>query len=410
MVVAKDYYKFIQENPTVFEGGHNVPTPQELVESVAGTVDYKDKTILVMFNVEFVVSLVYTYKVDPASITFYADHPRKIKMAAAMGVKYITNLDTDMKFDVVLANPPYNDSAGDNRLESKNTNNSNLYVDFINKSLELCPDGTVSMIVPAAWMQHAKMSKKIKDAGLEFVASVDRKHFPGVGIRSGISNFQVTAGYTGDINIIAKDTTYTVSRQDTLSFSDPLRFNIVNKVKTHAHLNTVLNVGPYKIPKGVKGSVARLIPLDPSYSLTETATHNQLVLVYVGGDRKQASYVYSTTPCTETRYGLVIPGISDTYILGKLRQVPPGLGVSEKLWVMYFDSQDKAANAEAYLSSKLVRFIIRTTKHNDTVNTNKNSIGNIPLVDFDRAYTDEELYTLFNLTQEEIDCIENDFK
>ena len=60
-----------------------------------------------MFNVEFVISLVYNYQVDPSKITFYADHENKIKIAKRLGVKYIIELRTDMKFDVILANPPY---------------------------------------------------------------------------------------------------------------------------------------------------------------------------------------------------------------------------------------------------------------------------------------------------------------
>ena len=73
---------------------------------------------------------------------------------------------------------------------------------------------------------------------------------------------------------------------------------------------------------------------------------------------------------------------------------------------MYFSSEEAATNAISYLNSKIIKFVINTTKHNDTVNTNKNSFNNIPIVDFSHAWTDTELYEHFNLTQDEIELIE----
>ena len=89
MKSAKDFYKFLKTEKTLFAGSHNVYTPQPLIEEILNQIDLKNKSILVMFNVEFVISLVYNYQVDPSKITFYADHENKIKIAKRLGVKYI---------------------------------------------------------------------------------------------------------------------------------------------------------------------------------------------------------------------------------------------------------------------------------------------------------------------------------
>lgn len=90
-----------------FSGAHNIYTPQPLVEEILSKINLNG-TILVMFNIEFVVSLVYTYNINPSTITFYSDHQNKSKMAQRLGVKYIiTTLGTDMAFDIVLLNPPF---------------------------------------------------------------------------------------------------------------------------------------------------------------------------------------------------------------------------------------------------------------------------------------------------------------
>jgi site-specific DNA-methyltransferase (adenine-specific) len=390
----------------VFTAGHTIHTPRALVEEILGKIKLHGN-ILVMFNIEFVVSLVYTCNIDPKTITFYSDSEDKTEFAKNLGVKYITTLGTDMKFDVVIGNPPYNDSVGSNRLESKNTNNSNLYLDFITKSFKLCPNGTVSLIVPAAWMQNEKIKNQVLAAGLDTVMSVPAEHFPGVGIRSGISMFKTSAGYTGDISILIGKTVYNISRSGTLSFDDPAKFNILSKLVGSATLDSKLKYGPYKIAKGSKGSLSRLLDMDNSFSEPASAKHKTKVLIYAGGNRDPERFLFSSYNDTSNKYGLAIPSASDKHILGAVRLVEPGVGVSDRLKVIYFDKKSQALNAQSYLNSKLIKFVIKTTKHNDTVNTNKNSFGNIPLIDFNKGYTDNEIYNLFSLTKEEIDYIES---
>lgn len=102
-------YRALREGIIEFDGAHDVHTPRELVEEILGKIDVTDKSVLVMFNLEFVVSLVYTRNIAPDNITFYSDHDDKSRICSKLGVKYITTLETDMKFDVVVGNPPYQD-------------------------------------------------------------------------------------------------------------------------------------------------------------------------------------------------------------------------------------------------------------------------------------------------------------
>jgi site-specific DNA-methyltransferase (adenine-specific) len=403
---VQKYFRMIKDHPALFEGAHDVHTPQTLVEEIIDTAVISGQ-VLVMFNIEFAISLVYNYNVDPTLITFYSDHSNKTKIAQQLGINHITSLDQTMKFDVILANPPYNDAVGNNRLEAKNTNNSNLYFDFIKQSFKLCPSGTVAMIVPAAWMQNDKIRQEVLDAGLQTVSSVDSAHFPGVGIRSGISAFTAVRGYNQNITVRNGPAVYSISRTATLSFDDPFKFTIVSKVKSNGTIADKLKHGPYKVPVGTKGSIDRLIAAAPTFSKTATAQHTVKVLIYAGGTTAPEQYAYSTIDHSTSQYGIAIPLASDKYMLGAVRMVDPGIGVSDRLKVMYFTTRAEAVNAQSYLNSKIVKFVMKTTKHNDTVNTNKNSFGNIPLVNFSKSWTDADLYALFNLTQLEVDYIES---
>ena len=108
METIQKYYKFIKDRPGLFDGAHCIFMPQEVVDKSLDQFDFSDRSVLVLFNVEFIVSLLYTYKVPARLITFYADHHNKVKIAHQLGVNVVTSLEPlNMKFDFVVLNPPF---------------------------------------------------------------------------------------------------------------------------------------------------------------------------------------------------------------------------------------------------------------------------------------------------------------
>lgn len=325
-----------------------------------------------------------------------------------LNLNYITKEEflslEKVKIDNIVGNPPYNDVMGDNRSQSKNTNNSNLYFDFILKSIAMKPK-IISLIVPAGWMQNNNIKEKALDAGLKKVKEIDPAYFPGVGIRSGISMLHIESGYQGKIEIESLTSSFEIDRDAVISFDNPKKFKIIEKLKQNKMFDTLLSYGPYKVPKGTKGSIERLIELDPNYSETQDKNHSTRVMIYAGGSLADPRYLYHTSNYAQQNWGVVVPSASDKHIIGAVRLVEPGVGVSDKLKVVYFNTKDEALNAKQFLESRLISFVIRTTKHNDTVNTNKNSFGNIPIIDFTKPFNEKNLLQQFNFSQEELDVI-----
>lgn len=175
-------YKALKEGLISFDGAHAIHTPQALVEEVLSKIALQGD-ILVLFNVEFVISLVYTYNIAPENITFYSDHDNKSRFCSKLGVKYITSLETDMKFDVVLTNPPYQD-IDKNPLYYKFHNN------IVNKLLK--PGGEVAEITPDAMAValetgivkgcHTVEKREIKLINIS--TDIKKQHFPTVGINN----------------------------------------------------------------------------------------------------------------------------------------------------------------------------------------------------------------------------------
>jgi hypothetical protein len=123
-----------KESTSLFEGGHSAYTPKIVTEKVLEDLDLANKNILVIFNVEFLITLIETYNVPAENIVFYSDHDNKSYLSEKFKVKYIKELDDDMNFDYIVGNPPYTNGQ---RL---------LYTKFFEKALDLAD--TVAFVMP----------------------------------------------------------------------------------------------------------------------------------------------------------------------------------------------------------------------------------------------------------------------
>ena len=121
---------------------HNVETPVGLVDAIIDSVAdslTEDAQILVLFNIEFVISLKEDFPFTRENITLFTDGDDQLKrIALKMNINTIESLDTDMKFDLTLGNPPYSQDQG----------NKLLYPDFFELSLE--KSDQVVMVMPLA--------------------------------------------------------------------------------------------------------------------------------------------------------------------------------------------------------------------------------------------------------------------
>lgn len=179
--IANDYFNLLdQEGRSLFEDAHAVFMPRPFTDQVLGNViATTNSTFLVLFNVEFVISLVYTYGISTDNIMFYSDHPNKTTFAEDIGVKVLTNLDrVPMKIDVVVANPPFS-VANEGKTAGKKA--VNLYPKFYEKSLEIAD--VVCMIMPETSNQvNAAHNERIKATAYD-IRPITSEQFPGVGIK-----------------------------------------------------------------------------------------------------------------------------------------------------------------------------------------------------------------------------------
>ena len=70
-----------------------------------------------------------------------------------------------------------------------------------------------------------------------------------------------------------------------------------------------------------------------------------------------------------------------------------------------FDTEEEANNLINYLKTQFVRFLVAQLTY--TQHIAKGNFAFVPIQDFSKPWTDEELYKKYNLTDEEIAFIES---
>lgn len=110
--------------------------------------------------------------------------------------------ETDMKFDVIVGNPPYQDGT-------KEGGQNKIYNFFAKKSLSLLTEtGTLSFITPTSVCKRSKRFSIIGLPGLKNVDFTANEHF-NVGAK--ICSWTVDKNYTGDVTVKCLSSTDIVS-------------------------------------------------------------------------------------------------------------------------------------------------------------------------------------------------------
>lgn len=116
--------------------------------------------------------------------------------------KYFFQGDKIMKFDVIVGNPPYNESdKSDGKGSAKP-----LYNLFVNLSRELKPD-FITLITPSVWFLGGKglssfRKSMLSDKHLNFFGNyiTSKDIFPGVNLRGGVNYFLWSSNYSNHVN------------------------------------------------------------------------------------------------------------------------------------------------------------------------------------------------------------------
>lgn len=340
-------------------------------------------------------------------------------------------LFNNMKFDVIIGNPPYQLGDGGNGASALP-----IYHMFIQQAKKLNPR-FMSFIVPARWLNGGRGLDSFRKEMLEedkisilhdFMDS--KECFYGVEIKGGVCYFLWNREYQGDCKVYSHiQGNIKQSKRPLLEHGAEIfirseeQINIFHKViaKNEKSLTEWLNAGRYfgfhtKIEWDKNGNDGTIQSADGKsfYPITKSQTSKNDTKIYVhGGECWIRSEAVPRNATRIMSYKVLIPrsgnpGFGNT-ITGKPKVSEPGTCNSNTYMVGIPSgrdlNKDEAENLCDYIKTKFVRFLVATKT--STQSTPPDAFQFVPLQDFSHPWTDEMLYEKYGLTDEEIAFIES---
>ena len=322
-------------------------------------------------------------------------------------------LFNNMKFDVIIGNPPYQlDTAGAGRQAKP------LYNLFVEQSKKLNPRYLV-MIIPSRWYSGGmgldtfrdtmKSDKRIKTL-VDFANAKDC--FPQNSISGGVCYFLWAKEYNGPCEVINFNNNKKVTLKRYLDeYPVFVRYNqaisIIHKVINfkESSLSTIVGtLMPYGLSTNVRGHTK---PLENDLTLyaSDGITYISPELITKGQETidkykvlvSKVSSEHAGEPGKDGKFKVLTTA---TKVIG-----PKEVCTHSYLLVGNYDNKEEARNLCNYLYTKFVRFLVWSSM--SSINVSKSVFSFVPLQDFSHPWTDEMLNKKYGLTEEEIAFIES---
>lgn len=322
----------------------------------------------------------------------------------------------DMKFDVIISNPPYHLSDGGGGAGKSATP---IYQKFVQQALALKPR-YVAMIIPSRWYSGGKGLDSFREQMLndkhvcKIVDFVDSKDCfsSGVDIPGGICYFLWSESHSGDCevtNVLKRGETDVVTRPlneyDTFIRQNKA-VSVVKKVLAQNEVlmsSTVMSRRPFGIDSNVK------FDANGDYILRSSAGTGSVKKDKVTSGHSIIGAWKTIISKVTTEHGGVPDREGKMRVLAVVESLAPQAVCSESYLVTgVFDTQKEADNLGQYLKTKFVRFLMMQMLA--SMNMSKSTFSFVPVQDFNHCWTDEELYKKYNLTDDEISLIEATIK
>ncbi len=328
----------------------------------------------------------------------------------------------NMKFDVIISNPPYQLNVG---VEKENYAIP-IYNKFVSQAKKLNPR-YITMIIPARWYAGGRglddfRKEMLEDSSLSIIHDYPDASdiFPGVQIKAGVCYFLWEKDKQGLCSITTHLNGETIGPVDRPLLEDGsdtfIRYNqaipIIHKVynpKQKSFSELVSPQTPFGLVTSYKGTSTKLLSSD--------------VKMYISGNEKQFKGGIAFCPINKITKGheminwhkVYIPKAgsgSDSFphtILSKPFYGEPNT-VCNQTYLVIGPFKDKITceNVISYIKTKLFRFMVLQKKNSQ--DAMRGVYEYVPVQDFSKSWTDEELFKKYNLTQDEIDFINSMIK
>jgi site-specific DNA-methyltransferase (adenine-specific) len=323
---------------------------------------------------------------------------------------YPTKELTNMKFDVIVGNPPYQIGV------EGNTRTKPIYQLFVERAIAMSPRYVV-MITPSRWFTGGLglddfRDKMINDRRLSKIVDNPKLFdcFPGVEIKGGVSYFLWDRDYSGDCEFSTRidgNVTSTATRDLRDGHGVVIRDNrasaLVQKILDQADGSVETWFYPRLAFSQTWRTNFRGESDQPFADSIPLIHNNGIGYVSPAGFERNLDLV--------DKWKVLLPKAGDghgreiSFVIGDPIAIAPGSACTESYFVAgAFDSAEECRNYALFLCTKFVRFLVLQRKATQDVTADRFRF--VPTMPMSTEWTDELLYEHFGLAPEDVEYIE----
>lgn len=318
----------------------------------------------------------------------------------------------DMQFDVIIGNPPYQMAGG-----AGGTSDSSIYHLFAEQAFLLDPR-FVSMVMPSRWLAGGRGMSDFRSTMLggghlshlvDFPSSGEV--FPGVEIKAGISYFLWDKHHSGDCRVV------TIRGDETLGPVSRRLDKYDVFVRDGRAVSIIDRVLSYKQPV-----MSSILTRDTPFGLASNfdgfhavARDEDVKLFFIRKMKRDSAYVNRSLIGKNAhlidRWKVLVPeaynggeGVPHQ-ILGKSLIAPPPSVCTQSYLAFAVASEAAALSLQSYYATRFFRFLVSQRKI--TQHALQSTYSWVPQQDWDRTWTDADLYEKYGITLEEQTYIES---
>lgn len=318
-------------------------------------------------------------------------------------------LSKNMKFDVIVGNPPYQLTDG-----GHGTSASPIYQLFVEQAKKLNPR-YISMIIPARWYSGGKGLDNFRDMMLKdkrithLVDYFDSTEcFPGVDISGGVCYFLWERDREDNCQVESH------LNKKVTSIKRPL---LEKDADTFIRFNEAVNI-LRKIKKFNENSFETIVSerrpfnLDTNMKLSDEKKDNYIkCYAYPKEGYVDKNKVYKNLQLVNKYKVFIAKAYGERGNFPYLVTAKPFLGKKNScctetyLLVGPFDEEEIANNVISYMNTKFFRFLVLLKKN--TQNAPRGVYSHVPIQNFNSSYNDKKLFKKYDLSDKEINFIES---